>query len=256
MVFFFSSRRRHTRSLCDWSSDVCSSDLDLFGLMRAQVVGDDVDFFFFRLAGNDLIKEFDELDASVPGAGFAEHFPGAGVKRRVQRKGAMAIVLKAMTLGSPWGKREHRIQSIKCLDSALFIHTEDRGMHRCLEIQSDNVGCFLFKLRIIAYHITPQPMRLNAKLEPDPINGRMTNAQMFAQSIATPVGGSVTWPCARSFQDFAFHLRRAHPTLTASVARIQTAQPPLLKTSLPDTDIAISAVQAPTNFRKTISFGH
>src|SRR5215204_6874781 len=26
--FFFSSRRRHTRSLCDWSSDVCSSDLD------------------------------------------------------------------------------------------------------------------------------------------------------------------------------------------------------------------------------------
>src|SRR5947207_6995464 len=27
MMFFFSSRRRHTRSLCDWSSDVCSSDL-------------------------------------------------------------------------------------------------------------------------------------------------------------------------------------------------------------------------------------
>src|SRR5438034_1166720 len=27
LLFFFSSRRRHTRSLCDWSSDVCSSDL-------------------------------------------------------------------------------------------------------------------------------------------------------------------------------------------------------------------------------------
>src|SRR5438034_10361514 len=26
-AFFFSSRRRHTISLCDWSSDVCSSDL-------------------------------------------------------------------------------------------------------------------------------------------------------------------------------------------------------------------------------------
>src|SRR6266480_6673185 len=25
--FFFSSRRRHTRLTCDWSSDVCSSDL-------------------------------------------------------------------------------------------------------------------------------------------------------------------------------------------------------------------------------------
>src|SRR6266480_5897983 len=27
MFFFFSSRRRHTRLTCDWSSDVCSSDL-------------------------------------------------------------------------------------------------------------------------------------------------------------------------------------------------------------------------------------
>src|SRR6266496_5884882 len=27
IFFFFSSRRRHTRSLRDWSSDVCSSDL-------------------------------------------------------------------------------------------------------------------------------------------------------------------------------------------------------------------------------------
>src|SRR6267154_4221105 len=28
MFFFFSSRRRHTRWTGDWSSDVCSSDLD------------------------------------------------------------------------------------------------------------------------------------------------------------------------------------------------------------------------------------
>src|SRR5262249_59176069 len=27
-LFFFSSRRRHTRLVSDWSSDVCSSDLD------------------------------------------------------------------------------------------------------------------------------------------------------------------------------------------------------------------------------------
>src|SRR5699024_11680893 len=27
-LFFFSSRRRHTRSKRDWSSDVCSSDLN------------------------------------------------------------------------------------------------------------------------------------------------------------------------------------------------------------------------------------
>src|SRR5256886_3843757 len=29
IFFFFSSRRRHTRFDCDWSSDVCSSDLPI-----------------------------------------------------------------------------------------------------------------------------------------------------------------------------------------------------------------------------------
>src|SRR2546430_9648681 len=32
LFFFFSSRRRHTRFDCDWSSDVCSSDLALMEL--------------------------------------------------------------------------------------------------------------------------------------------------------------------------------------------------------------------------------
>src|SRR5262245_64848607 len=43
-VFFFSSRRRHTRCLSDWSSDVCSSDLralarSSLALHRGQLVG-------------------------------------------------------------------------------------------------------------------------------------------------------------------------------------------------------------------------
>src|SRR5438309_9891295 len=34
MFFFFSSRRRHTRWNCDWSSDVCSSDLQFTDAQR------------------------------------------------------------------------------------------------------------------------------------------------------------------------------------------------------------------------------
>src|SRR5205814_4107231 len=36
--FFFSSRRRHTRCLSDWSSDVCSSDLPRQVWTAARVV--------------------------------------------------------------------------------------------------------------------------------------------------------------------------------------------------------------------------
>src|SRR5437762_14362166 len=38
-MFFFSSRRRHTRYIGDWSSDVCSSDLVRAGETRA---GEDI----------------------------------------------------------------------------------------------------------------------------------------------------------------------------------------------------------------------
>src|SRR5688572_30927416 len=37
--FFFSSRRRHTRFDCDWSSDVCSSDLDVVTAVMQIVAG-------------------------------------------------------------------------------------------------------------------------------------------------------------------------------------------------------------------------
>src|SRR2546427_11788589 len=37
--FFFSSRRRHTRFDCDWSSDVCSSDLPPGGTTEIDVGG-------------------------------------------------------------------------------------------------------------------------------------------------------------------------------------------------------------------------
>src|SRR5216683_6966534 len=39
IIFFFSSRRRHTRSDRDWSSDVCSSDLGAaVGALAREVV--------------------------------------------------------------------------------------------------------------------------------------------------------------------------------------------------------------------------
>src|SRR5438045_6112890 len=40
VFFFFSSRRRHTRCLSDWSSDVCSSDLRRKGVRRASGLED------------------------------------------------------------------------------------------------------------------------------------------------------------------------------------------------------------------------
>src|SRR5256886_2996413 len=43
LFFFFSSRRRHTRFDCDWSSDVCSSDLGIIMDERERSAADKAD---------------------------------------------------------------------------------------------------------------------------------------------------------------------------------------------------------------------
>src|SRR6266567_6830790 len=50
LFFFFSSRRRHTRFDCDWSSDVCSSDLRYGELLDE--VGD---------AGHPIVRDLQAL---------------------------------------------------------------------------------------------------------------------------------------------------------------------------------------------------
>src|SRR6266478_3252197 len=62
--FFFSSRRRHTRFDCDWSSDVCSSDLDL-----VVVGGDDPVLAAGGVAGGDPAAVDPVVDA---GGGHAQ----------------------------------------------------------------------------------------------------------------------------------------------------------------------------------------
>src|SRR6266496_4900941 len=59
--FFFSSRRRHTRSLRDWSSDVCSSDLpkgelaDFQNWTKITKPGEGDDFYRVNGAGEMLV---------------------------------------------------------------------------------------------------------------------------------------------------------------------------------------------------------
>src|SRR5689334_24399850 len=58
--FFFSSRRRHTRWNCDWSSDVCSSDLSSLAERTDQHVGN-VSHHIRALAEVGLVEEAPEL---------------------------------------------------------------------------------------------------------------------------------------------------------------------------------------------------
>src|SRR5207248_4257562 len=62
-LFFFSSRRRHTRSYGDWSSDVCSSDLSTAPILLAMylAVAEKQGADWKKISGtlqNDILKEY------------------------------------------------------------------------------------------------------------------------------------------------------------------------------------------------------
>src|SRR5205807_7673307 len=77
-LFFFSSRRRHTRLQGDWSSDVCSSDLEAFtrpNVMRAlarAVFTQSYTYFTWRVTRWELTEYLTELTQSE----MKEYFRG------------------------------------------------------------------------------------------------------------------------------------------------------------------------------------
>src|SRR5437899_11582624 len=91
--FFFSSRRRHTSCLSDWSSDVCSSDLS-FRLEDARELG------FSQ-------KEVDEpraRDLEIGRASCRERVESSGVgvarnKKKISHRGSDGVTAAALRNG-------------------------------------------------------------------------------------------------------------------------------------------------------------
>jgi len=154
----------------------------------------------------------------------------------------MTKILKAMSFGSARGERQNRVKSVKCLDSALLIDTEDRSVYRRLQVEANDVGRLLFKLGIIASHVTTQPMRLNAEMAPDPVYARLANAQSFGQPIAAPVGRTVGRTLPRGLQDACLGLSGTGSALTTAITRIESRQTLLLKALLPLPDILVTTI--------------
>src|SRR2546430_8946638 len=82
IIFFFSSRRRHTRFDCDWSSDVCSSDLIASGRVVRGWLGIAIQDVTDELAGTFGVKE-GVLVAEVMKGGPAE---AAGMRQRSEER--------------------------------------------------------------------------------------------------------------------------------------------------------------------------
>src|SRR5690242_21895179 len=101
-LFFFSSRRRHTRLTCDWSSDVCSSDLS--PLVTIQDLTDNASERNFGIA-------LDRTGLTVASHGLQSYFASVSdpFHLRLQGKiGRASCREKCRVRGSPWHLKRNR----------------------------------------------------------------------------------------------------------------------------------------------------
>src|SRR5699024_11864806 len=89
-LFFFSSRRRHTRSKRDWSSDVCSSDLPYSFYQDNELVGFDLELMYrFALWCNaELVIEVYDWYGIMPActSGKVDYIMSRSEERRVGKE--------------------------------------------------------------------------------------------------------------------------------------------------------------------------
>src|SRR5438132_1960872 len=107
--FFFSSRRRHTRSLCDWSSDVCSSDL--YVLFNQPVQGD-----MRTLQEQVLTADYESCWGYLPGecwgreasikvvGGFAKSIPNMKFDIKEVLVSGDRVIVRGEVSGTPAGE--------------------------------------------------------------------------------------------------------------------------------------------------------
>src|SRR6267154_15409 len=164
--------------------------LNSLGLVGREVVGNEMDLFTARLIGDDLGEEGDKLLAGMTRGSFAYHFAIARVKRGVQRKGAVAVVLKAMALEPSRRQWQNRIEPVQGLDGGLFVDAKHRRMLGRFYVQPNNVGRLGLEVGVVGGHVAFDPMGLKPGASPYPRHHHVVNAQLLSQLAAAPVRGA------------------------------------------------------------------
>ena len=193
--------------------------------MSRKVVGDDMNMGFSGLSGDHLGEKLHELGAGVTVSCLSQDLAGGRVQGRIERKSAVAKVFESVTFGPSGRERQDGIETIKGLNSALFIDTENSRMGRRLQVETDDSSRLLLELRVIADHVVATPVRLQPRLGPHPGHTHMVNAERGPQLAAAPVGGAIGGLAVQSpIDDPSFELLDSLTGRTSTVPTPESGQ--------------------------------
>ena len=193
--------------------------------MSRKVVGDDMNMGFSGLSCDHLGEKLYELGAGVTVSGLSQDLAGGCVQGRIERKSAVTKVFESVTVGPSGRERQEGIETIKGLNGALFIDTENSRMGRRLQVETNDCGRLLLELRVIADHVVATPVRLQPRLGPHPGHTHMVNAERGTQLAAAPVGRTIGGPAVQSpIDDPSFEFLDSFTRRTSTVPTPESGQ--------------------------------
>jgi hypothetical protein len=149
-------------------------------------------------------------------------------------------------------QRQHRIQTVECLDRRFLIDREHRGVVRRIDVQADHVGRFLFEVGIVRRHVALEPMRLQARALPRFADEIVVNLQQAPKLAGTPMGAAVRRRLPGLLQHASFHRRGQDCGRRPAISRAEPLQPAGEKPPSPPVDVV--AVARDRRFDRRVRF--
>jgi hypothetical protein len=112
------------------------------------------------------------------------------------------------------------IQALDRLDPVLPL-SPDRALLRRMQVETDYVRGFAFKIGIVASHIAFQSVGFQLRLGQNPLHRGFAERQIARQFPAGPVRAAVPWWLLHSPDHAGLHLRRRCPRLAAQMTAFQ-----------------------------------
>src|SRR5438552_4779881 len=145
----------------------------------------------------------------------------------------MPIILKSLAFRSPGGKRQPRVLAIQRLNGALLIHTKDSRVLRRVEVKTNDIGGLRLKLRIVARRVSLQTMRFHPRTHPDPLHGRLAQAQGSSHLAARPMRRALRRQVLQFLEDSRLYRSGGYSYPGSPITRNQPFDPLLFESLFP-----------------------
>jgi hypothetical protein len=220
--------------------------------MSRKVVGDDMNIGFGGLSSDHFGEKLHELGAGMTGSCLSQDLAGGRVQGRIEGKSAVTEVFESVTFGPSRRERQDGIETIKGLNGALFIDTENSRMGRRLQVETDDSSRLLLELGVIAGHVVATPVRLQPRLGPHPGHTHMVNTESGPQLAAAPMGGTIGGLAVQSpVDDPSFELLYSLTRHTSTVPIPESGQTLFFKAVPPHPHRIDTATLLPADSPKT-----